>query len=1297
MGGNVAIDLNRNYPAGSWEALATSTANDGIFPWTVGGAATTTARVRVRSLETPAATDVSNGNFSINRPQITLLSPVGGESWGVGSTQTIAWTLNGASGNVAVQINRSYPAGPWTQLGIGGGSSFVWPVTAPATSALRLRVYLAADSTIGDTCDFNLRIVEPTVTLLAPNGGETLTPGAETVIRWSKQNYTGTVRVEFNRNYPVGAWDTLAIAADADSIVWMINAAGTTTARMRVIATDYGAASDVSDGPFTILTPTLTVTNPNGGEVWLAGSTSTLRWTRSNLNGPVNVFISHNYPADDWTPVAITVSADSVNWTVNGYSQNSARVRVVAVNAPTIYDESNANFSITAPLRLTAPNGGERWAIGLEQNIAWTRHDAPGDVTVQVNRTYPAGAWETLTTAAGGTNLSWLLNPPLASTARVRIFMTATPSVGDTGDGTFAITQPFLTLQTPNGGEVYSLGQRLTLRWNRGDAAGPAMVLLSRNGAGGPWDTLAPSITADSLQWTATGASSTNCRVRVFLLEDPSISDTSAATFALEARALTLTCFNNGETAYQSMPSTVTFTRNNAPGDITVQVMRVYYPAGTWETLSTTVNGTAYIWNVVGQLSDRARMRIFLTAEPWVGDSSDMVFPILQRWMHIISPNGGDPWVIGSQQTFTWVRGGVTDSVRVQLQRNFPAGTWETLSATEMGNSYTWTVTGPANGAVRARVMCNSYTSARDTSDADFSIISSPLMTLVQPNGGETLALGQPYTVRFSRLAAAGEARLELCRAYPGGNWELVGLSNSDSLVWTPTGAASTTARLRVSLSGNTAIGDTSNAGFTLFQPALTLMSPVGGERWQAGGTRTIRWTRTGLAGGVRVEFNSNYPAGAWSSLATGLTRDTLVWTLPAVSTTQARLRVLSETTSSSGDTSADFEIVRPALTITAPNGGETLVVGAATTLSFTRGEHPETVTVQLNRGYPTGSWETLASGVSANSLSWTVTSPASPSARLRVISEAYAGVGDTSNAAFTILVPQVNLLAPDGGETWVTGNTYTLRWTRMAVTNVDVLLNRGYPVGSWETLANNINRDTLAWTVTTPTGSACRVRVQASANPSINHQSAANFAIIQPGLMLTTPAIGDSFAIGLANTIRWTRIGGLTGTVRVDLNRNYPSAPWETLGSAGGDSLVWTATPPASSTARLRVISVSTPTAGDTLDANLPLVTASLTLAPVGTSLVAGQTVTLSWTRAGVGAGADLVPLPQLSRRHVGNAGHRNHGGSVDLDGDRTARAQCGNARGIDANSGIGGYGVDGDSSTGIDAHVSLRNAGRG
>ena len=153
LGGNVAIELNRAYPTGSWETLAASTANDGSYALDGerrgdddgAGARAFAGNTRGHGF--------SNGNFAISRPQITLLSPVGGESWGVGSAQTITLEpeRRQRQRGGADQPRRIRRARGRTLITTAGRRLHL-DGDAPGAGNVRVRVYLQADTTIGDTC-----------------------------------------------------------------------------------------------------------------------------------------------------------------------------------------------------------------------------------------------------------------------------------------------------------------------------------------------------------------------------------------------------------------------------------------------------------------------------------------------------------------------------------------------------------------------------------------------------------------------------------------------------------------------------------------------------------------------------------------------------------------------------------------------------------------------------------------------------------------------------------------------------------------------------------------------------------------------------------------------------------------------------------------------------------------------------------------------------------------------------------------------------------------------------------------
>lgn len=1320
LGGSVRIELNRNYPAGAWETLITSTSNDGSYSWAVSGTTTLHARIRITSIESPPATDVSNADFTIAQPGVTILSPNGGEVWPVGSVQTVSWNAQGVYQPLVLQINRSYPSAAWTTLTSTNSPTYDWTVSGPSTTA-RFRIYVATNPSLGDTSDANFSIVNPAITVSYPNGGEIFTPGSLQVIRWITSNLSGSVRVELNPTYPSGAWDTLAEAVSTDSLEWTVNETGSSTARIRVTSGSISTISDMSNANFTIRTPSLTLTSPNGGEAWDAGTTRVVRWTRSNLDGPMNLYVNRNYPANEWTPFAVSVNADTFAWVVSAPFSNTARVRVTSSRLAAVSDESNANFTIGTAIVMTAPQGGETWNAGTTQTVSWSRYNAAGAATVQVNRSFPSAAWETLNAAVATSSYAWTVSGNASTTVRVRIYLNANPAIGDTCAANLTIAAPGLLLTVPNGGETWPIGTQQTITWSRNNVPGNMTVQLNRSYPSSTWETLTTTVSGNSFPWIVTPLATASARVRIYLTGNPSVSDTCNANFSILAQGLTLAIPNGGEQWAIGAPQTITFSRVNADGAATIQLKRSY-PGGTWENLNTNLTDTSLTWTPSGTASATCRVRLYLNSNSSVGDTSNANFSLVTPVLTVTAPNGGELWGIGSMATITWTRANAAGPVTVSLNRNYPSGTWEVLAANDTLNSLSWQVAGTASATARVRITLNNVPTVMDESNANFSIVQ-PALNLTTPDGGGTYMLGAQLAMRWTRAAAPGAVTVLLNRTYPTGAWELLTSSvTADSFLWTAsgnpsttcrvrirlaadstisdvssgnftlqsrtltvtapnggealytgsvtpvtfvrnnattnvtvqvnrtypsgnwetlattvsgssfnwnvTGSASNTARIRVFLTAEPTIGDTSDGNFVIVMPSLVLTAPIGGEQWPVGSAQTVIWQRNGAWDNVRVEVKRNYPSGSWEVLSASVAGNFYNWTVTGPATTGARLRVISAVNSAIADTSnAAFSITTSQITLTAPNGGESLSVGSPYVIRWTRSMAAGDARVLLNRTYPYGTWDTLGTTTS-DSLPWTVTGPASTTARIKVFLMSDATVGDTCAANFTILQPSLTLIAPQGGEIYRVGWGIWIIWMRTGVNTVDVLLNRNYPDGAWEMVTQNIAANQYAWTVNGPPSTACRLKVQSHDNPSVNDVLAGNFEIQQPHITLTTPAPGDTFAIGVANAIRWTRNATATDTVLVELDTNYPSGNWITLDTTATSDVSWIATTPPTFSARLRLVSVSSPNVSDTLSGNFAIQPASLHL----TSPLAGDTFTVggpigaSWRRSNVSAGASVL-----------------------------------------------------------------------
>lgn len=96
-------------------------------------------------------------------------------------------------------------------------------------------------------------------------------------------------------------------------------------------------------------TPTITVISPNGGETWTVGQTYAITWSSQNLSGNVNIKLNRSYPGGTWESLfAATGNDGSEPWTVAGATGSACRIRVESAGNPSIFDESNANFTITS-------------------------------------------------------------------------------------------------------------------------------------------------------------------------------------------------------------------------------------------------------------------------------------------------------------------------------------------------------------------------------------------------------------------------------------------------------------------------------------------------------------------------------------------------------------------------------------------------------------------------------------------------------------------------------------------------------------------------------------------------------------------------------------------------------------------------------------------------------------------------------------------------------------------------------------------------------------------------------------
>lgn len=187
-------------------------------------------------------------------------------------------------------------------------------------------------------------------------------------------------------------------------------------------------------------------------------------------------------------------------------------------------------------------------------------------------------------------------------------------------------------------------------------------------------------------------------------------------------------------------------------------------------------------------------------------------------------------------------------------------------------------------------------------------------------------------------------------------------------------------------------------------------------------------------------------------------------------------------------------------ITVISPNGSETWNVGTPYDILWSSQNVSGTVSILLNRTYPTGGWETLVGGTTNDGVHpWTVTAPATTTARVRIVSDANGAISDESDGNFTIQQSaSLVVLEPNGGEAWTIGSPGTIRWNGVGFSgNVRIEINRGYPSGSWAVLYGSAINDGIEnWNVSGAPTEQARIRISSVSIPSLGDTSDADFII---------------------------------------------------------------------------------------------------------------------------------------------------------------------------------------------------------
>ncbi|OPZ44316.1 MAG: Ser-Thr-rich glycosyl-phosphatidyl-inositol-anchored membrane family protein [Euryarchaeota archaeon ADurb.BinA087] len=322
----------------------------------------------------------------------------------------------------------------------------------------------------------------------------------------------------------------------------------------------------------------------------------------------------------------------------------------------------------------------------------------------------------------------------------------------------------YLGVDAPASGQTWYRGASETIRWRyAGDLGSTVTIDFLKGGTTVKRITDIPLGQGGNGSLTLTVPSGTplgtDYSIRVTSTTLPNYTDTSHGPYAIADPSLVVTSPNGNEIFPLGSPLPMSWTSQGNPGPMVT--IEVWKGTSVLKTLTGIPAGTAGNGSLVVPIpfntpvgSDYT-IRVFSSSSPTCTDTSNLPFtisPDTSSSITVVTPNGDEVWLQGSDQKFQWAyTGSPGPTVTLQVLRD--SDVMAVIPGIPLGSGGTGSFNlkipyaTPAGMNYRIRVTSTSNPAYTDISDRPFSIDSA--LHLDSPGGGETWPQASRQTIRW--------------------------------------------------------------------------------------------------------------------------------------------------------------------------------------------------------------------------------------------------------------------------------------------------------------------------------------------------------------------------------------------------------------------------------------------------------------------------------------------------------------------------------------------------------------------
>lgn len=1174
------VDIEYSINGGSsFTTIATGVdATVGNYTWNpIPNTPSTTCKVRLKQSSNASINDVSDYDFTIGSPALTLTVPNGGETFVVNTGEYIEWTTIGVND---VNIEYSIDGGNnWIFLANNSGNTWYWWSAVPNTPSTNclVRISDANNSSINDVSDAPFTIEGGTISIFEPNGGETWATGSIQEIYWNSPGIT-EANIEYSYD-SMATWQPILSNYTGNTwFDWTVANTPSTHCFVKVSDSNNPSNFDISNAEFTISAPTITINSPNGGETYQSGNTPYI-WF--DVLGVDSVFIEYSINGgSNWVTVSSAYNVwDGTNyftWLVPNTPSNNCLIRIKDITNAAIIDESDFTFAIVfgglppCPSSFYPADGVT--SFSKNPTLSWVNPSSTiliegFDLYFGTSPNPPLYQDSILLTSFNISNLNplttyyWQIVPQSINGAAagcvVNSFTTG-PANQYTMDNQDAIVcnGTFYDMGGPNltynHYESYTktfypstAGQVLQFNFNsftteaaydnlriyNGDTT-TAPLIGTYSGTNGPG-----TVVATNAQGALTFAWYSD------LWNELAGWEASIACVAQGTQAINLTSPNGGESWIGNTTHTISWTSQNVSN---VNLEYSIDSGLTWQSIATNiVNTGSYNWQVPLPASTHCFVKVISSNNALVFDQSNTQFEIqfVPVYIDLLNPNTAQTYLIGTNTTISWQSMFVSS---VNIDYSIDAGAnWINItsgfSSVDGYNYYNWTIPNTPSNLCLVRVSDASNSAVNDFSQSAFYIVE-PYLEIAFPNGGENLGGNTNEYIYWGGYLNSNYVKIEYS-VNNGSSWNTVannvyhynGTNANNYYLWFVNNVNSSNCRIKISQVSNPSVFDESNNVFTINANTsnITITQPNGGEILNGGVNYSIQWNSSFVSGYYKIQYSNNNGA-SWITLGNNIYNSGYYnWLVPNTAMNNCLVKVSDANDTTIFDVSdANFSTTQtnPSIANVNPDGGQILTVGNYAAITWTSAMVP---TVDILFSSDGGaSYSTVISNLNnINYYNWLVPNAVSANCLIKVRAAGDSTLFDVSAATFSIIIgtPSITLLSPNGGEVFLQNTpNHIISWTGTGIGNTIKLEYSTDAGASWNVIINSFAsaNNMYYWFTPNVLSNQCLIRVSSISNPSLTDNSNAEFSITSstPQLTVNTPNGGEYLNQGYWYNITWTR-----------------------------------------------------------------------------------------------------------------------------------------------------------------------------